>query len=175
MLRFTIFTSTLSCNRSARWENSAWTTCFRKLVIVCCISETKSWKSLTEGLVLLLEGAVMFPRLSLLPLLTLQKHVENRRYLVLTQLLMSQNFHCLLCSFYFLFVHCHVPGRCGWSQEPSALTTAPQPCCVVVVYILYLAYRWDSYIMTCYLSCGTLGANLSSLWLCSADLRPLKW
>lgn len=51
---------------------SAWTTCFRKLVIVCCISETKSWKSLMEGLLLFLEVAVKFPTPSLLPLTALQ-------------------------------------------------------------------------------------------------------
>lgn len=35
-------------------------TCFRKLVIVFCISETKSWKSLIEGSVLFLEVTVTF-------------------------------------------------------------------------------------------------------------------
>lgn len=80
------FTSAVSCNRSIRWENYAWTTCFRKLVIVCCISETKSWKSLMEGLVLFLEVTVMFPRLSLLPLVALQKHAENWCHLLFIHL-----------------------------------------------------------------------------------------
>lgn len=39
-------------------------TCFRKLVIVFCISETKSWKSLIEGSVLFLEVTVTFTGLS---------------------------------------------------------------------------------------------------------------
>lgn len=38
-------------------------TCFRKLVMVFCMSETKSWKSLMEGSVLFLEVAETFPRL----------------------------------------------------------------------------------------------------------------
>lgn len=40
-------------------------TCFRKLVIVFCISETKSWKLLIEGSVLFLEVTVTFTRLSI--------------------------------------------------------------------------------------------------------------
>lgn len=39
-------------------------TCFRKLVIVFCMSETKSWKSLIDGSVLFLEVTVTFTRLS---------------------------------------------------------------------------------------------------------------
>lgn len=61
------------------------TTCFRKPVIVFCIVETKSWKSLMEGLVLFLEVIVMFPRLSRLVLLALQKHVEMLCFLVLIE------------------------------------------------------------------------------------------
>lgn len=61
-------------------ENSAGATCFRKLVMVCCISETKSWKSPMEGFELFLEVAVMFPRLPPLPVLALQKHVQNGGY-----------------------------------------------------------------------------------------------
>lgn len=73
MLQFIIFTSTLSCRRSIRCGNSAWATCFRKLVIVCCISETKSWKSLTEGWVLGPELSERFPTRPPPPSLTLSK------------------------------------------------------------------------------------------------------
>lgn len=81
MLQFTIFTSTLSWRRSIRCGNSAWATCFRKLVIVCCISETKSWKSLTEGWVLGPELSERFPRRPPPPSLTLPK---TCRQLILT-------------------------------------------------------------------------------------------
>ncbi len=46
------------------WVQVQTLTCFLKLVIVFCMSETKSWKSLIEGSVLFLEVTVTFTRLS---------------------------------------------------------------------------------------------------------------
>lgn len=57
------------------------------------------------------------------------------------------------------FIH---QAHCSW--VPPRTLTVPGG---LVGYLLY--------IMTFYLFCGILGANVSSLWLCSADLRPLKW
>lgn len=87
---FIILTNTISyqinqirelCTKKSRKK----TTCFRKPVIVFCIMETKSWKSLMEGLVLFLEVNVLFPGLSRLVLLALQKHVEILCFLVLIE------------------------------------------------------------------------------------------
>lgn len=56
----------------------------------------------------------MFPRLSLLPLLALQKQCRKvilfGTYKVIVHQLLSQNFHCVACFFHFIFVHC----PCAW-------------------------------------------------------------
>lgn len=47
-------------NKKRKENNPLIFTCFRKLVMVFCISMTKSWKSFSEGSVLALIGREMF-------------------------------------------------------------------------------------------------------------------